>query len=83
MRLLPYHWAFSLWHRQGKVFCLRQFALHFQQPETDKQNVVFAPGKDSEDTNGGAQVHVKKNLEDIFHQTMYFNNGPNTDYTLL
>jgi len=27
----------------GNAFSVRQFALHRKQPETDKQNVVFAP----------------------------------------
>jgi len=40
------------------IFCMRPFALHHQQPETDKQNVDFAPpGKISADAHGpGIQV---------------------------
>jgi len=38
-------WVFSLWRRKGKAFCVRQFALHRQQSESGKQNVVFAPGQ--------------------------------------
>ena len=53
-------WAFSLWHRQGKAFCVRQFALQRQQPETDKKNFVFTTSrKISADTHGGTSARQK------------------------
>jgi len=35
------------------MFCIRQFALHRQQPEKDEQNVDFSPpGRISADAHG-------------------------------
>jgi len=39
---LLYQGAF-LWCRKDEAFCERQFTLHRQQPEKDKQKDDFAP----------------------------------------
>jgi len=66
LQMLPWYWEFSLWRRKGKAFCVRQCAWHCQQPETDKQNVVFAPPwKNLCWHQWGTQVHVKK-LRNVF-----------------
>jgi len=36
-------WEIFIGHMGNFLFCTRQFALHRQQPEKDKQNVDFAP----------------------------------------
>jgi len=46
--------------QKKKRFCIRQFALHRQQPETHKQNIFFATSrKISAEAHGVAQAHAQ------------------------
>jgi len=52
LSLLSLHWSFCLCCRMGKALCERQFALHRQQLEKDKQNIdVATPGEISADAH--------------------------------
>jgi len=53
------------WGIKGKAFCERPFALHYQQPEKDKQSFDIAPsGKISADAHGCTDFNLMRTVMD-------------------